>query len=384
MEADESWRQDEAWHQTERLHAGSGKGDPFAAAIRATRMPMIITDPKQADNPIVFANDAFLELTGYAREELLGSNCRFLQGPATDRAAVMAVKRAIHDLESIAIDLLNYRKDGSTFWNALYVSPVIDESGQLQFFFASQLDVSDRKQAEGRIQAARDHFEKVSAERTREFLAAYDELQATNAKLKQSLETQTALLHEVDHRVKNNLQMVSSLVLLQSRAIPDEAIRRSLMDILSRIEALGTVHRRLYQSEDVSQFDVAEFVRDLVTDLVGVAARDRIAVNFHLATALVRAEDAAPIALIVNEVVTNSLKHAFPGQRSGRLMAEVSQMPGNLKIAIADDGIGDGVTGVSSSSFGTSLIRTLARQLKANVMWSNNEPGTRVTIDLPV
>jgi PAS domain S-box-containing protein len=375
---------DEAWHQTDRLHASTGKGDPFAAAIRATRMPMIISDPRQPDNPIVFANDAFLDLTGYAREELLGRNCRFLQGPLTDRAAVAAVRDAVANLESIAIDLLNYRKDGSTFWNALYVSPVIDEKGELRFFFASQLDVSERKEAQGKIQAARDHFEQMSAERSRAFNAAYADLQASNAKLKQALETQTALLHEVDHRVKNNLQMVSSLVLLQSRSIPDEAIRRSLLDILSRIEALGTVHRRLYQSDDVSQFDVADFVRDLVTDLVGVASRDRITVDFALSTALVRAEHAAPIALIVNEVATNSLKHAFPDHRSGILHAEVCPMDGRLRIVIADDGIGKDVTGLSSSSFGTSLIRTLARQLKAKVTWSNNEPGTRVTIDLPL
>jgi PAS domain-containing protein len=70
----------DAWHMTGDLHAEQGKGDPFAAAIRATRMPMIVTDPRQPDNPIVFANDAFLHLTGYRRDEVMGRNCRFLQG----------------------------------------------------------------------------------------------------------------------------------------------------------------------------------------------------------------------------------------------------------------------------------------------------------------
>lgn len=71
----------DAWHMTDDLHAEHGKGDPFAAAIRATRMSMIITDPRRPDNPIVFVNDAFLRLTGYERREVMGRNCRFLQGP---------------------------------------------------------------------------------------------------------------------------------------------------------------------------------------------------------------------------------------------------------------------------------------------------------------
>ena len=375
---------DEAWHQTERLHAGTGKGDPFAAAIRATRMPMIITDPRQDDNPIVFVNEAFLALTGYAREEVLGRNCRFLQGPETDRTSIDAVRAAIAKRHDINVDLLNYRKDGSTFWNALYVSPVVDESGTLQFFFASQLDVTDRKAAEHKVEAARDRFERISEQRTREFHDALAKLQDTNRQLNLALETQTTLLHEVDHRVKNNLQMVSSLILLQSRSIPDEGVRRSLREMLSRVEALGTVHRRLYQSNDVTRFDVGEFVRDLVTDLVGVAAADDITLTFDLATVTIPAEHAAPIALIVNEIATNALKHAFPDNRRGKLAAQVAAADGHIEITIADDGVGENVTGLSASSFGTTLVRTLGRQLKADVRWANNNPGTRVTMIIPV
>lgn len=125
-------------------------GDPFAAAVRATRMPMIVTDPRQFDNPIVFANDAFLKLTGYSRLEVIGRNCRFLQGPGTDPKAVERIRNAVRDEIDIKIDILNYRKDGSTFHNALYVGPVRDEEGKVVYFFASQLDVSEhhRMQAE--------------------------------------------------------------------------------------------------------------------------------------------------------------------------------------------------------------------------------------------
>ena len=125
------------------LHAESNRGDPFAAAVRATRMPMIVTDPRQHDNPIVFANDAFLHLTGYTRLEVTGRNCRFLQGPETDPDAVDRIRKAVKDEADIKIDLLNYRKDGTTFYNALYVGPVRDESGKVVYFFASQFDVTE-------------------------------------------------------------------------------------------------------------------------------------------------------------------------------------------------------------------------------------------------
>ncbi|MEE7504596.1 PAS domain-containing protein [Methylobacterium mesophilicum] len=130
-------------HVPDDLKAGSHRGDPFAAAVRATRMPMIITDPAQHDNPIVFVNEAFLKLTGYTRMEVVGRNCRFLQGPDTETAAVDRLRDAIRRAEDVRVDLLNYRKDGSTFQNALYVGPVRDEEGRVVYFFASQLDVSE-------------------------------------------------------------------------------------------------------------------------------------------------------------------------------------------------------------------------------------------------
>src|SRR6188768_1608012 len=101
-------KQRDDWHLTEALEYEHGRGDPFAAAVRATRMPMVITDPAQADNPIVFCNEAFQDLSGYSRGEIIGRNCRFLQGPETDLATVAQVREAIASGEAIDVDLLNY------------------------------------------------------------------------------------------------------------------------------------------------------------------------------------------------------------------------------------------------------------------------------------
>ena len=126
----------------------------FFAAVETTRMPMIVTDPRRADHPIVFVNRAFSQMTGYATDEIIGRNCRFLQGAETDRAVVAEIRAAIADSREIATEVLNYRKDGSAFWNALFISPVYDNEGVLLYYFASQLDVSRRRDAEESLRQA--------------------------------------------------------------------------------------------------------------------------------------------------------------------------------------------------------------------------------------
>lgn len=133
--------------------SGSGK-NIFLAAVETTRMPMIVTDPNREDNPIIFANQAFFEMTGYHLEEIIGRNCRFLQGPETDRGVVAQLREAVEANQEISVELINYRKDGTTFWNALLISPVYNDAGDLTYFFASQLDVSRRRDAEEGLRQA--------------------------------------------------------------------------------------------------------------------------------------------------------------------------------------------------------------------------------------
>jgi PAS domain S-box-containing protein len=106
---------------------------------------MVVTDPRQADNPIVFINGAFLDLTGYQPDDVIGRNCRFLQGPDTDKGTVDEVRRALAEHKAVAVDILNYKKDGSRFWNGLFIGPVFDKEGELLYFFASQLDITSRR-----------------------------------------------------------------------------------------------------------------------------------------------------------------------------------------------------------------------------------------------
>ena len=362
-------KQRDDWHLTGDIAHESGRGDPFAAAIRATRMPMVITDPRQPDNPIVFVNEAFQELTGYGRDEIIGRNCRFLQGPDTDPSSIDRLRSAIREATSVQVDILNYRKDGSTFWNALYLSPTRGEDGSVQFFFASQLDVTDRIDAQRLIREQKAHVEAEVRKRTLE--------------LEEALEAKTLLLHEVDHRVKNNLTMIGSLLRLQSRQIGDPVVSSKLEAMLERVDALATVHRRLYQSDDVTRFDIGAFTSNLVSDVIGASGRTDINLRADVERIDIPSAKAAALGLIINELVTNSVKHAFSKGRGGSLQVSARLVGDKAQISIADDGHGMAAE-ARTDGLGRTLVKRLARQVRATEVWEDAGPGTRVIITFPV
>jgi PAS domain S-box-containing protein len=165
--------QDRINSEIERI---SNSSDPFAAAVRATRMPMLITDPNKPDNPIVFSNDAFSRLTGYAREEVLGRNCRFLQGAQTDPEGIAKIRDAIERRVPIEIEIQNHKKDGQVFWNRVLISPVFDDRGTLTHFFASQFDATLERDHMVRLQRERDALEADVARHTEEITRSEDRL----------------------------------------------------------------------------------------------------------------------------------------------------------------------------------------------------------------
>ncbi len=143
------------WKQAEITDASlDDRGSVFFAAVEMTRMPMVLADPRQEDCPLVFVNNAFLDLTGYEEAEILGRNCRFLQGAGTDPASVRQLREAVQDRRATALEILNYRRDGTPFWNAIFMGPVFDRQGELIYFFASQLDVSQRRESEQSLRQA--------------------------------------------------------------------------------------------------------------------------------------------------------------------------------------------------------------------------------------
>ncbi|MBA0804323.1 hypothetical protein Gohar_003912, partial [Gossypium harknessii] len=131
----------DSWERAER-ERDIRQGIDLATTLERIEKNFVITDPRLPDNPIIFASDSFLELTEYTREEILGRNCRFLQGPETDQATVSRIRDAVRELKEITVQLINYTKSGKKFWNLFHLQPMRDHKGELQYFIGVQLDGS--------------------------------------------------------------------------------------------------------------------------------------------------------------------------------------------------------------------------------------------------
>lgn len=206
--------------------------------------------------------------------------------------------------------------------------------------------------------------------------------ESDSAALVRSQAEARALLHEVDHRVKNNLQLISSLILLQARRTQDPGARDALRSVLERVNAISVVHRRLFQAEDMERFDLAQFVRDLVDDLVstGPGAID-LRLDVHRID--IRAAQAAPVALVVNELLSNALRHAYPDGR-GVVEIVVRRIERAPEIVVCDHGVGLPDPPVPARGFGLTLADLLCRQLSAECSFADSEPGVRATVRLPI
>lgn len=320
--------------------AGSMLGfrDQLAAiAVERTRMPMVVSDPRLPDNPIVLANRAFLDLSGYAADDVVGRNCRFLQGPATDPAAVTAVRDAIAAACEIDIELLNYRADGTSFWCRLFISPILDDAGKLLYFFASQSDVTSERRM--REMASGEH----------------------------------RLLREVDHRAKNALALVQGIVRL-TRA--DDAASYS-RNVQSRVDALALAHGIL---SDAHWQDVP------LTRIVGgvVAPFETKQLSFGGAPVRIAAAQVQPLVLLLHELVANAAQHGALSVPVGAMAITWQDRDDQIVIALDETG-GPPPKSVRVPGFGLTMVDAFVRrQLRGDVDLAWQDDGLHAVLTLPV
>jgi PAS domain S-box-containing protein len=199
--------------------------------------------------------------------------------------------------------------------------------------------------------------------------------------LKASLHEKEALLKEIHHRVKNNLQVISSLLALQARAVTDETTKKKFQESRDRIHSMALLHESLYQSDNLAWIDFPEYIKQLAAHLFrsyGVTA-ERIRLRAELDRLFLNMDTAVPCGLIINELISNSLKYAFPEGREGEIHVELRETADRTAdLTVADDGVGlaPGFDWVNARSLGLRLVRTLAQQLDASLEMGEG-PGTR-------
>jgi PAS domain S-box-containing protein len=209
-----------------------------------------------------------------------------------------------------------------------------------------------------------------------EQLRAEDARQKAQKALRVSLAEKETLLQEVHHRVKNNLQVVASLINLQSRQVSDAGARDVLDATKQRVQAIALLHEGLYRSNDLASVDLGPYLRGLASDLLRAnsdPARD-IKVVCEVAGPHTNMDSAVPLGLIVNELVSNALKHAFRGRSSGKVTVRLEQQAELAELRVSDDGCGlpADFSSERSDSLGLRLVTNLARQLDGELTQTSN------------
>jgi PAS domain S-box-containing protein len=198
--------------------------------------------------------------------------------------------------------------------------------------------------------------------------------------IKASLEEKIILLREVHHRVKNNLQIIISLNNLQLRQVNDPQLKQFLNETKNRVRAMSLVHEKLYQSESLSRIDLAEYLRFLAFQLFSYYSTDtrRVKLVVEISKATIDINTAIPIGLIVNELVSNALKYAFPGDRNGTLVISGGLVDQLLTISVKDDGVGmpPGYDWKNATSLGLRLVNILADQIDGTIAVSEDQGTT--------
>lgn len=294
------------------------------------------------DGKFVQANQRLCDILGYNEAELLNLTLTDITHPDYIRKTANFKRhfgKSEDDVDKITFEKKFIHKDGSEIDANLTIASVVDVNGMPDYFVTVFEDITERKHAEEEVKA--------------------------------SLLEKEVLLKEVHHRVKNNLQVISSILNLQSSYVKDEKTLEILHESQNRIKSMSFIHENLYQTSDLSEIDFSDYVVNLSTNLLHSyqLRQNRVKLRQDVAEVMLNLDQAIPCGLILNEIVTNAFKYAFPDDREGEVYISLSEDDGLITLTMADNGIGlpEGFNHEESETLGLQLVTILTDQLSATL-----------------
>jgi PAS domain S-box-containing protein len=312
---------------------------------------VIVTDTEGAIN---YVNPKFCEVTGYSCDEVLGKNPRILKSGTLAEEVYVDLWRTLAARQDWRGELCNKRKDGSVYWELAVISPMVDSGGNVTNYIAVKEDITVRKRLENEMRA--------------------------------SLHEKEVLLKEIHHRVKNNLQIISSLLELEAGRHRDGTVRDAFVESHRRVRTMALVHEQLYASTDLAQIDFGHHLTKIANELRSTYGRLGVTLACTVEPLSISVDLAIPCGLIVNELITNALKHAFVNRADGTIRVSLRQVDQRyIEVVIGDDGMGlpSEQELRSRSSMGMRLVGTLVDQLGAELK-TERAGGTVFTLTIPV
>lgn len=293
------------------------------------------------------------KMYGYLPDEIIGRPVSILTPPGKANEIPEILQRIQCGEQIEPYETKRLRRDGTEIDVSLAISPIRDIHGRIVAASSIARDISQKKQAESIIRA--------------------------------QLKEKDVLIQEVFHRVKNNLQLVSSLLQLRSRHIKDQDGLAAFQDSIARIQAMALVHEKIYQSDNVAKIEFGDYLRSLIEPLIASYTKDhKIAFSVSGDQCYFELNMAVPLGMIMNELITNSLKYAFPSMKQGRIAVRIKKDGNVVTVSVSDNGIGlpAGVDFSTSGTFGFRIVRLLGEQLKASIQVRSND-GTGFDISVP-
>jgi PAS domain S-box-containing protein len=350
--------------------------EKFRAAIEAAPTGMVLVD---RGGVIILVNRQVETLFGHARSELIGQPAAMLLAERVrtrgvrlfcPRGGAVSEDEPAPPSSSFGAEFFGQHADGSELPIELGLNPMTTPDGEL--LLISILDITERKRAEHDKETLLGQLRTLNLE-------LEERVKTRTGQLSAMLKERDVLLQEIHHRVKNNLQVISSLISMQVRRLSKGPNRDALNDCQTRVQAIALIHETLYQSRDYAQIPFSDYAKNLSRNVFHAGAQpDGVALELDIADVSLAVDKAIPCGLILNELISNALKHAFPEGRAGTVRVALWPVEaGRLRLAVRDDGVGipEELDVLRSGQLGLQLVRTLAGQLDAQLL-VQREAGT--------